>query len=133
MLNVDFNIDDAVSFQWLLQDAAYLHCFLFCSLAIDDISSRKPLTHTGRYHLGETIALLQNRLTDKAGSILDSTISIVISLGIVASILGDNGSAQAHLMGLQQLVRLRGGLRVFRHNPKLYDKLSRSVVPLGSV
>lgn len=126
-LNVDFDVENAISFQWLLQDAAYLHCVLFCSLAIDDTSSQKPLRQIGHYHLGKTITLLQERLVDGVNSLLDSTISIVMSLVIVSSVLGDNDGARTHLMGLQQMVRLRGGLQVFRKSPKLYDKLARFV------
>lgn len=126
-LNVDFDIDNALAFQWLLQDAAYLHCVLFCNLAVNDAFTKTPLRHEGRHHLGKTILLLHDRLDDRTSFLLDSTISIVLSLVIVSSVLGDTQSSATHLMGLQKMVYLRGGLDVFRKTPRLFDKLARLV------
>lgn len=56
---------------------------------------------------------------------MDSTVYIVINLILMAGILGDLPAARAHILGLRQIVRLRGGFDSLRCNPKMHFKLDR--------
>ncbi|KAK8064607.1 hypothetical protein PG994_007245 [Apiospora phragmitis] len=58
-------------------------------------------------------------------SVRDSRISVVATLVILSTLVGDTRALKAHTAGLTQMVRLRGGLRGIRQNPALCAKLRR--------
>ena len=126
-LGVDFNISQCDWFQWLLQDNAYLQCALFTASASQDLSRQKPITQITYSHLRKAIALLNENLsnTDRAVSLRDSTVSVVLTLTMFSCMINDHAGAKAHILGLQQMVRLRGGIEAFRSNTKLCMKLGR--------
>jgi hypothetical protein len=73
-----------------------------------DFIMQRPLAKTTYFHLRKTIAFLSERLSDSAVSLRDSTVAVVVTLILLADILD---AVKAHIAGLQQMVRLRGGPR----------------------
>ena len=76
----------------------------------------------------KTITSLNNQLSDPDLVIQDSTVIVVLFLVLMADILQDQAAVKAHAEGLQKLVLARGGIEAFRHDTKLYMKLSRCVI-----
>ena len=107
-----------------MSDGAYLHCVLHSSSAFNDYILRKS-TKTTVFHLSKTIALLNKILTEDTDSVRDSSVAVVVNLVTSAEFFGDQDAAKAHLRGLQQMVRLRGGLDGFAGNSKLHIKLGQ--------
>jgi hypothetical protein len=105
-----------------------MHPVLFCISVADCILGQIPLGKKALYHLGETIKLLNERLSDAILSVHDSTIWVVLSLVIFFSYLKDFKTAMVHMEGLGHMIKLRGGLNSFREKPRLYLKLGRLVV-----
>ena len=130
-------------FHWLFQDVAYYYSVLFIASSFQDIwmASPKPgtvapgtdlsrkLSPRSRHYLRRTIALLQKRLDDPALSLEDVSIATVVSLAMVADACGDTDSAKAHVGGLKQMVRMRGGVRAMMSNRHVLCKICR--VDLG--
>jgi hypothetical protein len=113
---------------WLFADAAYIHAAIAVSAAIQDfLLQRKPSKAT-TFHLRKAISQLNRNLSHKALSLSDTTIGVVISLSIASLIAADDGAVSAHGAGLRRMIRLRGGLDGFRHNPQLQVGISRLVV-----
>lgn len=126
-LCVDFDITRCQWFHWLFQDAGYLQCAIFTASATQDFVCKQSITPGTYSHLRKTIALLNDNLSsnDSAVSIRDSTLSTVIMLAMFSCMMNDHNGAKAHVAGLREMVRLRGGLEAFRDNSKLYIKLGR--------
>ncbi|KAH8678172.1 hypothetical protein BX600DRAFT_146448 [Xylariales sp. PMI_506] len=124
-LCVDFDLGKSHWFKWLFTDAAYLNCALFTTSAMHDMLSRKPTSKATLLHMKDTISYLNRSLFDTAHSIQDSTIAVVISLSLISGVIGDIPTAKTHVAGLQRMIRIRGGLNAFQHNPKLLIKLGR--------
>ncbi|KAK7987225.1 hypothetical protein PG988_002213 [Apiospora saccharicola] len=62
----------------------------------------------------------------RLSSLRDSRISVVATLVILSTLVGDTRALKAHVAGLVQMVRLRGGLGGIRNtNPSLYAKIRR--------
>ncbi|KAK7961829.1 uncharacterized protein PG986_002654 [Apiospora aurea] len=139
---------------WLLEDEAYLHSVLLVASAMWEDGPVSPdrglrqSTRTGLY-MNKTLASLRNGLAsattanptkDYPGvapsapddsddqtspSLRDSRISVVATLVILSTLAGDTRALKAHVAGLTQMLRLRGGLSGIRRNPALYAKLRR--------
>lgn len=62
----------------------------------------------------------------------DVTVAAVIILGLVSGISNDSAAISAHAAGLREIVRRRGGLDSFVHNPQLQVGMNRSVSCLHS-
>ncbi|KAI0124816.1 hypothetical protein BJ170DRAFT_477517 [Xylariales sp. AK1849] len=71
-------------------------------------------------YMNNTITSSNRNLADRALSLQDSTVCVVVTLVIMASVLCDNASAKAYLMLLQQIILLRGGLKGLLHDPVLH-------------
>ena len=112
-------------FHWLSLDVAYLQSILLSASAINDFIMQRPFAKTTYFHLKKTIAFLNKRLSDSAVSLQDSTVAVAITLAGSADISGDYAAARAHIEGLKQMVRLRGGLEGFRDDTKLRIKIRR--------
>lgn len=130
-------------FQWLFQDMAYFSSVLFVASSFQDIytatqtsTTMKPsadlslrLSPRTTHYLRRTIALLQERLQDPSLSVEDISIATVVSLALVADACGDADSARAHVNGLKQMVRMRGGVKGMMSNRHVLSKICR--VDLG--
>ena len=107
------------------QDPAFVHTALLLSIALDDYVHRRPCGSRALFHLGAVIRLLNGQLSNSNRGIQDSTLVVVMALVQMNELLGDKFAATQHVTGLQQLVRLRGGLMALRYDTKIYMKLSR--------
>ncbi|KAK8122826.1 hypothetical protein PG984_011496 [Apiospora sp. TS-2023a] len=153
---VSFEPHQTVNTTWLLEDEAYLHSVLLVASAMWEEGERpvgprggglrrQSSTRTGLY-MSKTLASLReglsiaedhhsvNSLLDdgnvdqsiRLSSLRDSRISVVATLVILSTLVGDTRALKAHVAGLVQMVRLRGGLGGIRNkNPSLYAKLRR--------
>ncbi|CAI0645160.1 unnamed protein product [Colletotrichum noveboracense] len=116
---------EALSFSWILQDQIFLHSILFCSSAIQDRTKYAPSGKLTQFHLRRTISLLNKSLSQKNSYENEAIFHVILTLAMIASLWGDFDSAAVHLSGLQQIVRLRGGLEYLHRFPKLHFKLDR--------
>ncbi|KAH6646693.1 hypothetical protein BKA67DRAFT_663094 [Truncatella angustata] len=123
-LAVDFDLSRSLWFQWLFWDPAYLYCVLYGASAARDYIRRRPsrLTHS---HLNSTVTYLNRHLSDRSLATRDSTVAVIITLAMIAGMIGDQCTIMAHVAGLRSIVRERGGLDAFRHDPKLHIKIGR--------
>ncbi|KAF4982774.1 hypothetical protein FZEAL_1675 [Fusarium zealandicum] len=76
-------------------------------------------------HLQKGLNLLRTRLSakDEDSKISNSTIGVVLKLASAAHFNGDLCAAREHMEGLVKMVRLRGGLGVFKGKQLLVDML----------
>lgn len=130
-------------FQWVFQDMAYYFSVLFVASSFQDIhaATQRPATSgpgtdlsrrlspRTTYYLRRTIGLLQKRLEDPSLSVEDVSIATVVSLAMVADASGDEDGARAHVSGLKQMVRMRGGVKGMMSNRHVLSKICR--VDLG--
>lgn len=128
-LGIDFDLSKRLWFQWLIQDAAYTHPILFCIAASHCVLRKIPLGKTEYHHLGKTMTFLKERLSDNGLSAHNSTISIVVSLVLVFSSLGEHSTARVHMKPLIEMTRLRGGAESFRSCARVYLKVVQLVPP----
>lgn len=122
-LCVDFDFNKITWFQWLTTDVAYLHSVLLGTSALNDFILQRTPTRTTYIHLKSTIAFLNKHLSDSVISLQDSTVAVVITLAMLADVLGDYSTVRTHMAGLQRMIRLRGGLQGFCNNSKLHIKI----------
>ncbi|KAK8103695.1 uncharacterized protein PG998_010728 [Apiospora kogelbergensis] len=148
--SVSFEPHQTVNMTWLLEDEAYLHSVLLVASAMleggsGSSPSRRELKQSTRSvdYLNKTLASLREGLssttaaatliaeghqapTSTSFSLRDSRISVVATLAILSANVGDSRALRAHMAGLAQMVRLRGGMRSLRKgNPTLYAKIRR--------
>lgn len=120
---VDFDVSRSIWSRWLEIDTAYLHSVLLGTSVINDFFMNRPPARATYFHLRKTIANLNEHLSDSAVYLWDSTVAVVVILAMLADVFGDYGAVRAHIAGLQQIIRLRGGLESFRENTKLHIKI----------
>ncbi|KAK1523782.1 uncharacterized protein CCOS01_08869 [Colletotrichum costaricense] len=112
-------------FYWLLTDAAFLHSILFTvGLMNDTVKGDSPSKHTN-FHIWKTLQLLNQNIADQDMALADSTIATIVSMCMVAEIFGQRDNAAAHIQGMRQIVKLRGGIESFSHNLQLQVKICR--------
>ncbi|KAK7983449.1 phospholipase d/transphosphatidylase [Apiospora arundinis] len=136
---VSFEPHQTVNTAWLLEDEAYLHSVLLVASAMwqgsgNTFSSLQGNTQTG-YYMNKTFASLRQGLSSSTTSttssrrnvfLSDSRISVVATLAILSTNVGDMRALRAHIAGLVQMVRLRGGMRnILVQSPMLHAKISR--------
>ncbi len=91
----------------------------------------KPFGKKTFLHLTKAMTCLSDQLSKPVPMIPDSTVFVVLFLVFMADVLGDQRAVETHADGLKQMVRARGGIESFRHDIKLYMKLSRYVTLLS--
>ncbi|KAG7115763.1 hypothetical protein HYQ44_007505 [Verticillium longisporum] len=97
---------NAYWFHWTQLDLAYLHSILYTtSFLYDNLKGEK---------------------TDPTTALSDSTTTVVMGMALMAEGFGDVESAHVHIMGLKQIVALRGGMKSFANKPQLEAKLRRA-------
>ncbi|KAH7082862.1 hypothetical protein BKA63DRAFT_460730 [Paraphoma chrysanthemicola] len=125
---VDFDPFEKVTFQWVFSDAAFLHCVLYATHAVDDFLAPGWNGQPGEktiFHLRQTLRLLNKKI---AGSDIhkdEAALNIVVQLGFLAACFGDWCAAIAHFSGLYKIIELRGGQSFLRTRPKLHFKIDR--------
>lgn len=120
---VTFDVKRLEHLETSLVDEVFMHTILLTNSAVRDHSQRQQPTEATRFHLSKTLALLNERLTDKDSYLMDSTIYTVLSLAVMAAIFGDLPATRAHLIGLQRVIDLRGGYPYLQQQPKLQFKV----------
>jgi hypothetical protein len=112
----------------LLVDQVYFHSVIFSTEAYFDMILGRQQGCLSQFHFSKTLRLLQERLSNPHDSkaISDATIMVVVTLGLVAELIGDRGAAESHVAGMARIVDLRGGLEMLRYdNPRLPAKVCR--------
>jgi hypothetical protein len=136
-LFVDYDISATSWLRWIFADPAYQQCFLFMYFATADITQQRPPTPATLYHMQRTIRLLNESLSSphRMVAVRDSTVAVVIILTIFSCMMGHGSGARAHIAGLQQIIRVRGGLHTFGSDVKLFMKegVSESATRSGHI
>ncbi|KAK4182578.1 hypothetical protein QBC35DRAFT_395685 [Podospora australis] len=120
--------------QWvepLAYDRAYTHSILFATQAFFDWAREKRFSNIVFGHLNRCISSLRENLLDNERAVSDSTIATVITLGLMADLIGDVEAERKHVEGLYKLVQLRGGIRQLSHNQQLQSKALRTDLGLA--
>ncbi|KAI8631890.1 hypothetical protein F5Y19DRAFT_422438 [Xylariaceae sp. FL1651] len=133
---IDFPRKDIQWLEPMLSDAAWLHIMAFSSRAFFDVLQRRSTQLTDHWaspHFASALRLLRERLLgdDQSDAITNSTIQVVIALATHASLQGQYEVAKCHMLGLQRIVELRGGIDAFRSYPKLILTILRSDIGLS--
>jgi hypothetical protein len=112
--------------QYLASDVAFVHAMLLTVSAINDVAATnvRPSALT-RVHLRNTLHYLSERLSEAHSYTIDSTITVILTLGHVAALFGDSDAATVHLKGLARIVELRGGAGWLARVPKFHAKFDR--------
>jgi hypothetical protein len=137
----EFDPQKVCWFRWLLEDAAYFNSVLFTVSAMQDIfiaggpqivpppsQARNlvvyfsPRTHM---YLRRSMQLLRESIQDRAMQLADTTAAVVVTLAMMAELVGDHDACRAHVQGLKQMVRMRGGLEAFKENRQMRTKICR--------
>jgi hypothetical protein len=100
-----------------------MHSVLYVASTFFDIVNHKPSRKVTNYHFYKLVRALNERLSDSAAAVSDSTVTTITSMVMVALCVHDLAAARTHLDGLRRIVQLRGGIEAFNHNPKLQEKL----------
>lgn len=136
---VKFDLTKVCWFRWLLDDAAYFHSLLFTVSAFQDIINSGPegalsgqnlstqFSRRTQLHLRRSMELLRESIQDRDRQMEDVTAAVVVSMAMMADAIGDDDACEAHVNGLREMVRLRGGMKAFSHNRQLQIKISRYV------
>ncbi|CRK26169.1 hypothetical protein BN1723_013784 [Verticillium longisporum] len=120
---------NAYWFHWTQLDLAYLHSILYTTSFLYDNLKGEKSKRTG-FHSYRTIQELNKQLADPTTALSDSTTTVVMGMALMAEGFGDVESAHVHIMGLKQIVALRGGMKSFANKPQLEAKLRRQVFAL---
>ncbi|RKK59251.1 hypothetical protein BFJ69_g17323 [Fusarium oxysporum] len=119
------NATNTYWFHWTQLDLAYLHSILYTmSLFYDSLKGQK--SKRTEFHSYMTIHELNKQLADPKTALTDSTTTVVMGMALIAVCFGDVESAHMHVMGLKQIVGLRGGIESFANKPQLQAKLHRT-------
>jgi hypothetical protein len=111
-------------FHWTQLDLAYLHSILYTtSFFYDSLKGQK--SKRTEFHSYRTIHELNKQLANPTTALTDSTMTVVMGMALIAECFGDVESAHMHIMGLKQIVGLRGGIESFANKPQLQAKLHR--------
>ncbi|KAI5921431.1 hypothetical protein F4810DRAFT_678056 [Camillea tinctor] len=107
---VDGTRDDMICFSSIQHEPAMIHSILFVAQSLYDSLSQAPCNKIAQYHFGQTLKLLQEKLSNKNIATTKTTLIIVLTLASASAMLGDVGNTQKHMDGLYQIISLRGGL-----------------------
>ncbi len=124
---MDVSHFDTTLFEDLGRDPAYVHALMFMVHGYFDIVGHQNYGRQAIIHMTNAVALLQKTLANDRPTVSDSTIFVVLALGMVAEALGDLDTTAKHRNGLYQLIRLRGGITTLRDKPSIQLKACRCV------
>lgn len=122
---VRFDASKTPWFHWLLVDPAYLHSVLFTVAMLHDWLLGSKRGKKTNYHICKSLNYLNENIASKEMAIADSTVATIVTMSMVAEMFGDHAASAAHIAGLRQIVKLRGGIESFRHNLQLFAKICR--------
>ncbi|KAK8011613.1 hypothetical protein PG990_010578 [Apiospora arundinis] len=121
-------VDGSIWVLPLASDAAYSHTLVFASqIYYGWAGGCRGFDYTLSLHYQRVLRLLQLRLSH--GSLESktsyTTMAVVLALAVIAHLNGDVAVARDHMLGICEVVRLRGGIVSLRNNPKLLVILMR--------
>lgn len=108
-------------------DAAFLQAMRLYSYVAAEHSENGPTTFC---HLSQTIALLNQKLSQGEKHLIGSALYVVMTLLVMALFYEDWTSAEIHMAGLRKIVGLRGGHAFLQQRPCLYFVIDRWVIIL---
>jgi hypothetical protein len=93
-------------------DPAWLNAtFALLALAYDlHTTHSTKISSDALYYRGQALRLVNERLANPSSAVDNSTIGAVATLCNFDVMSGSQGMAEAHMSGLQQLLRIRGGI-----------------------
>lgn len=114
---------------WLFSDTAYLHAIIAVSSSVKDFLMQRQPSKTTSHHLKRSITHLNKTLsiTGTISQLSDTTVAVVMSLCIASFLSLDESALNAHRFGLQEMIRLRGGIKTFSNSPQFIWILTRWV------
>ncbi|EQB55014.1 hypothetical protein CGLO_05087 [Colletotrichum gloeosporioides Cg-14] len=119
------DISNTYWFHWTQLDLAYLHAVLYAtSFFFDSLAGQK--SERTKYHLYRTVSELNRQLSNPKTALTDSTTTVVMFMVFIAECFGDIECAHMHMMGLRNIIDLRGGLSSYDEKPLLQEKLRRA-------
>lgn len=88
---------------------------------------QRQTSKTTSCHLRRTLTRLNKTLSEQPATsqLSDTTIAVVMSLCIASFLSLDNAGLAAHRLGLQEMIRLRGGIHTFSTNRQFIWILTR--------
>ncbi|KAH7190991.1 hypothetical protein BKA60DRAFT_663611 [Fusarium oxysporum] len=125
LLNSDVDALVRMRHPGMVSRAANVFTFIKFPGDIDSSSRSLLCTCTTEFHSYMTIHELNKQLADPKTALTDSTTTVVMGMALIAVCFGDVESAHMHVMGLKQIVGLRGGIESFANKPQLQAKLHR--------
>ncbi|KAK3344259.1 hypothetical protein B0T25DRAFT_463449 [Lasiosphaeria hispida] len=120
------DLDTSQWVSYLAYDKAYIYSVLFTTRAFFDYIRDQTIGREAIAYLQNSLEFLRLNLADRDAQTSDSTIAVVLSLALMSDLVGDSESAEAHLKGLSQMVKLRGGINALRSNSQLQKKVCRT-------
>ncbi|RKK31976.1 hypothetical protein BFJ66_g15124 [Fusarium oxysporum f. sp. cepae] len=126
LLNSDMDALARIRHSGMVPRAANVFTFIKFPEDIDSSSRSLLCTCTSLPFKHETIHELNKQLANPTTALTDSTITVVMGMALIAECFGDVESAHMHMMGLKQIVGLRGGIESFANKPQLQAKLHRT-------
>ncbi|KAH7472008.1 hypothetical protein FOMA001_g13012 [Fusarium oxysporum f. sp. matthiolae] len=126
LLNSDVDALARIRHSGTVPRAANVFTFIKFPEDIDSSSRSLLCTCTSLPFKHETIHELNKQLANPTTALTDSTVTVVMGMALIAECFGDVESAHMHIMGLKQIVGLRGGIESFANKPQLQAKLHRT-------
>ncbi|RDW62815.1 hypothetical protein BP5796_11117 [Coleophoma crateriformis] len=114
-------------FSYLCESQTCVHTQLFVALAYFHSMNGGDgdVGPVATMHMTKALHFLQQDLARMDRATTEATISAVISLCMVAVVVGDTKAAESHIRGFFQLVTMRGGLRSFGTHKSIQIKCCR--------
>ncbi|KAI1333127.1 hypothetical protein F5Y16DRAFT_4135 [Xylariaceae sp. FL0255] len=108
------------------EDPAILHSMLFSTRAMSQLSRFCAELPEAVIHLRECVRLVNERLGSSPPILTDSTIAVVATVAFVEKSMGRHDNWKIHMRGLQEIIRLRGGIGALHSNRILCNKIQRA-------
>ncbi|KAK0264729.1 hypothetical protein B0A54_07733 [Friedmanniomyces endolithicus] len=122
---IDFDEAEDSCVPWIFSNTAFAHSVFYATSAANDFRLGRPYTRPTLIHLRRTIRSLNMQLGEDGGHLDDSTIYTIVTLAMLATLVGDLIAVRAHMVGLRRIIELRGGESFFVERPKQHFMLER--------
>ncbi|KAK0819818.1 hypothetical protein LTR02_001094 [Friedmanniomyces endolithicus] len=122
---IDFDEAEDSCVPWIFSNMAFAHSVFFATSATNDFRLGRPYTRPTLIHLRRTIRCLNAQLGEDGGHLDDSTVYTIVTLAMLATLVGDLAAVRAHMVGLRRIVELRGGECYLRQRSKQHFMLER--------